>query len=99
MDEVPLPIREMLAQQVSLSIAAALDQVIYTALRRHTGEVLHDVSQLAGRLSRVKRAGTDGETYHLDGTPFLWVSDVRIEDSGGVQNVSFDHRMLPEVRV
>lgn len=96
MDEIPTLVRDMLQEQLVMSVAASLDQTIGSALRKYTGEDFKDPAVFAGRLSKVKRVGTDGETYCLDGVPFLWVSDLRFDDIGGSTNVSFDTRMLSE---
>lgn len=96
MDELPHSLREMVAEQVSLTIARAKDQCVKDAIRRFTGEDVIDLMTVAPRCERVIQAGVEGETLCMDGVPILWISDLKYREENGVIYTSFDHKMLPE---
>jgi hypothetical protein len=73
------------------SLVCKKDQIIGDALKKHLGVEVLDISSLAGRLERVTREGVEGEQYQVDGVPFLWVGDTRLEQDGQVMTANFNY--------
>lgn len=76
------------------SMVCKKDQIIGDALKKHLGVEVLDISSLAGRLERVTRAGVEGEQYQVDGVPFLWVGDTRLEQDGTVMTANFNYAQM-----
>lgn len=81
------------AEAAALHLARRYDEVVRAALVKRLGLGITEwTPELRARV--FVRGNPDGETYHLDGEPFLWMGPIRMTESNGAISVDREWKEL-----